>query len=163
MKLAALAIVALAFIPPARGPDVVQVRVGHDAATGFVAGDGRVVTVAHVLGRDLTVDGRPARVVRRDDRLDLAVLAADVSGPRLRLGGDDPRVVRRADASIDGSAWKRPVLELRGDVQPGDSGAPVLTSDGRLLGVVFAQSRSRPGRAWATDASARSVVEFLGP
>jgi S1-C subfamily serine protease len=158
----ALAIAALAFIAPARAPHVVSVRVGDDVATGFVAGAGRVVTVAHVLGYDVRVDGRPARVVRRDDRLDLAVLATDVSGPPVRLGRRDPRVVRRADASVDGSGWKRPVLELRSEVEPGDSGAPVVTSDGRVVGVVFARSRSRPGRAWAVDASDPAVVDFLG-
>jgi S1-C subfamily serine protease len=158
--LAAPLVLALA-VSPAHAPEVVTVRVGHDAATGFVVGDGRVVTVAHVLGRDLTVDGRPARVLRRDDRLDLALLAADVSGPRVRLGGDDPRVVRRADASVDGSGWKRPVLELRSEVEPGDSGAPVLTSSGRLVGVVFAKSRARPGRAWAIDASDPRVSSFF--
>ena len=49
--------------------------VGHDHATGFVAGDGRVVTVAHVLGGDeVLVDGRRATIVRVDHRLDLALL-----------------------------------------------------------------------------------------
>jgi hypothetical protein len=119
------------------------------------------VTVAHVLGHDLRVDGRPARVLRRDDRLDLAVLAADVTGPRVRLGGDDPRVVRRADASLDESAWRRPVLELRTEVEPGDSGAPVVTPSGRVAGVVFARSRSRAAHAWAIDASDAAVVDFL--
>jgi S1-C subfamily serine protease len=99
-------------------------------------------------------------VVRRDDRLDLAVLAADVSGPPVRFGGDDPRVVRRADASMDGSGWKRPVLELRSEVAPGDSGAPVVAPSGRVVGVVFAKSRSRPGRAWAIDASDPSVGDL---
>jgi S1-C subfamily serine protease len=161
MKLLAVGIVALAFLAPARGPDIVQVRVGDDVATGFVVGDGRVVTVAHVVGRDLTVDGRPARLLRRDDRLDLALLAADVSGPEVELGGDDPRIARRADASVDGSGWKRPVIELRSQVELGDSGAPVLTSSGRVVGVVFARSRSREGRAWAVDASDPAVVDFL--
>jgi S1-C subfamily serine protease len=156
----AAALVAVVFISPARAPQVVEVRVGDDIATGFVVGDGRVLTVAHVVGRDVTVDGRPARVVRRDDRLDLAVLAADVSGPSVRFGGDDPRVVRRADASMDGSGWKRPVLELRSEVEPGDSGAPVVTPSGRVVGVVFAESRSRPGRAWAIDASDPSVADL---
>jgi S1-C subfamily serine protease len=161
MKLLAVPLVALAFITPSQAPQIVSVRVGDDVATGFVVGDGRVVTVAHVLGYDVRVDGRPARVLRRDDRLDLAVLAADVSGTPVRFGGGDPRVVRRADASVDGSGWKRPVLELRSEVKRGNSGAPVLTSDGRVVGIVFARSRVRAGRAWAVDASDPSVVEFL--
>jgi hypothetical protein len=53
------------------------------------------------------------------------------------------------------------VLELRGDVEPGDSGAPVLTSSGEVVGVVFAESRSRPGRAWAVDASDPRALRFF--
>jgi S1-C subfamily serine protease len=149
---------------PASAPQVVDVRVGEDAATGFVVGDGRVVTVAHVLGHDVRVDGRPARVVRRDDRLDLAVLAVPgVRGEAPRIaGGDDPRVLRRADARVDGSGWKRPVLEMRIEVRHGDSGAPVVSPAGRLVGVVFARSRTRAGVAWAIDASDPAVVTFVG-
>ena len=40
MKLLAVGILALAFLAPARGPDIVQVRVGDDVASGFVVGDG---------------------------------------------------------------------------------------------------------------------------
>jgi S1-C subfamily serine protease len=149
-------------IAPARGPQIVQVRVGEDAATGFVVGDGRVVTVAHVLnGREVVVDGRPATVLRRDERLDLAALSVPgIEGGGVEIARDDQRVVRRADASLDGSGWRRPVLELRTDVEPGDSGAPVLTSSGQVVGVVFARSE-RPGRAWAIDASDPAVVEFV--
>jgi S1-C subfamily serine protease len=159
--LLAAAILVSLFVPPARGPQVVHVRVGDDAATGFVVGDSRVVTVAHVLGHDVTVDGQRARVVRRDDRLDLALLSVPgVRGDGVTIAPDDPRIVRRADASLDGSGWRRPVLELRTEVEAGDSGAPVLTSSGRVVGVVFARSE-RPGHAWAIDASDPAVVEFF--
>jgi S1-C subfamily serine protease len=160
--LAAAAIAGVALlVAPASGPRLVGVRVGADAATGFVVADGRVVTVAHVLGGEVTVDGRPASVVRRDDRLDLAVLA--VPGVR----GEAPRIAaahdaRRADARVDGSGWRRPVLELRIEVEDGDSGAPVLSPTGRLVGVIFARSRSRDGVAWAIDASDPAVVDFVG-
>jgi S1-C subfamily serine protease len=119
---------------------------------GFVAADGRVVTVAHVLGPgEVRVDGRPATVVRRDERLDVAVLAAPVDGPRARFGGTSSVVVRRAEARIDGASGRRPVLELRTEVEDGDSGTPVLSADGRVVGVIFARSETRPGRAWAVD------------
>jgi hypothetical protein len=50
-----------------------------------------------------------------------------------------PTTVRRTiSAHLDGAT--RPALELTGAVQPGDSGSPVLDRDGRVLGVVFAQS-----------------------
>lgn len=141
---------------PAVAPRVVRVTTGGaDTARGFVAGPGRVVTVAHVLDGtgDVLVDGRRAEVVRRDERLDLAVLSVPgVDGPRVRVGGGTPEgLIRRANARIDGSAWRRPVLELRIEVEDGDSGTPVLTSSGRVAGVIFARSTTRPGTAWAVD------------
>ena len=138
------------------------VQVGRaETAKGFVSGPGRVVTVAHVLGPgDVRVDGRPATVVRRDDRLDLAVLSVPgVDGPRVRLGGTSPAVVRSADARIDGSAWRRPVLELRAEVSDGDSGTPVLSPSGRVAGVIFARSQTRPGVAWAVALPGRGALE----
>jgi hypothetical protein len=58
-------------------PDVVPLRVasGNEIATGFAVGGDRIVTVAHVLGGALTVDGTRARVVRVDRPSDLALLA----------------------------------------------------------------------------------------
>ena len=156
------ALVALPALAPAAGPEVVDVTVGRaDAARGFVAGPGRVVTVAHVLDApgDVLVDGRRATVVRRDERLDLAVLAAPVDGPVARFGGTSRDVVRRANARVDGSAWRRPVLELRTEVEVGDSGTPVLSADGRVVGVVFARSNERSGRAWAVALAGRSSLE----
>jgi S1-C subfamily serine protease len=173
MRLAALA--AAALLAPAvagpvpRGPDVVTVRVVQptgppDLATGFVAGDGRVVTVAHVLGRTtgtITVAGRPATVVRIDRRSDLALLRVPgIRGQAPRLGGgDDTRVldhpapvVRRVTARVDGGA-PRPALVLRAEVQAGQSGAPVVTAGGRVAGVVFARSSARANTAYAVDAS----------
>jgi S1-C subfamily serine protease len=164
--------------PPRARVEVVAVSVARatgppDAATGFIAGDGRVVTVAHVLqgAGAVTVRGedgvaRRAAVLRSDRRLDLAVLA--VSGvrgeaPAVAAGAGEARVVtpagvRRARvvrpivARLDGVA--RPGLELRAHVAVGDSGAPVVTSDGGLAGVVFARSRGRAGTAYAVDAAA---------
>jgi Trypsin-like peptidase domain len=198
---AALLAPAVAASPP-RAPEAVVVRVGNEVATGFVAGDGRVVTVAHVLergakmtvrgrratpivagpstaivgGRRATpivagpptaiVGGRRAVVVRADRRLDLAVLAVPgVEGERPRIGHarrtvlalpDGTRAaptVRRIRARLDGGP-RRPALELRADVAAGDSGAPVVTPDGRLAGVVFARSRGRTRTAYAVDATA---------
>jgi hypothetical protein len=147
---------------PAVAPRVVHVTVGRaDTARGFVAGPGRVVTVAHVLDghRDVLVDGRRATVLRRDDRMDLAVLAAPVDGPRVRFGGRPDGLVRRASARVDGSSWRRPVLELRIEVEDGDSGTPVLTSSGRVAGVIFARSTRRPGTAWAVSLPSRGALE----
>ena len=166
MKLAALAAAALlaptVVVAPPRGPELVTVRVAHDRATGFVAGDGRVMTVAHVLGdAPVTVDGRPATVVRLDRDHDLALLRGPgVRGEPARLGGRGDTsvlgrpapIVRRIRASVDGGT-RRPALEVRAEVAVGDSGAPLVTPTGRVAGVVFARSRTRPGIAYAVDHS----------
>jgi S1-C subfamily serine protease len=181
MRVAALgltAAAALALTPsvataPPAPVGVVPIVVSHptgppDRAHGFVAGNGLVVTVAHVLGGRVTVGGRRASVARVDRRLDLAVLRVPgVRGERPRLAenadantvlGRPAPVVRRIAARVDGGP-ARPALELRADVSPGDSGAPLVTSTGRVAGVVFARSSSRPSTAYAVDASA--VAQML--
>lgn len=162
---AALLLAPTVLLAPPRGPELVTVRVGHEQATGFVAGDGRVMTVAHVLGsapvsvhgRLVSVDGRPASVLRVDQRLDLAWLRVPgVRGDAARLGGGGEvrvrgrpaPIVRRIRASVDGGP-RRPAFEIRAAVASGDSGAPLVTPTGRVAGVVFARSRTRPGIAYA--------------
>ena len=177
MKRAALPVVlvlALVAAGMARGraePEVVRILVERpsgtpERATGFVR-DGRVVTVAHVLaGGAVTVSGRSARVARVDRGADLAALEARIVGKR--VGGAGVRVLRvsgsvaasvrrRITAHLDGAA--RPALEIRARIGPGDSGAPVVDGRGRLLGVVFARSRTRDDIAYAVDADAvRSLL-----
>jgi S1-C subfamily serine protease len=118
------------------------------------------------------------RVLRTDRRLDLAVL--DVPGLRapvfgmghldqgawgwvLVLRGDQrpllhAQFLRRIKANVrdapGASAQARPALELRTEVEQGDSGAPVLDLNGRVLGMLFAQAADRNDRAYALDASA---------
>jgi hypothetical protein len=170
MKLAAV-VAALLLAPcvvasPPRAPEPVTVAVGHDRAMGFVAGDGLVVTVAHVLGPQITADGRPATVASVDRGNDLALLrVAGVQGEAARFGGGEATsllgrpapVVRRIRASVDGGP-RRPALELRAEVAAGDSGAPVITRGGRVAGVVFARSRTRGDVAYAVDGGAVAAI-----
>jgi hypothetical protein len=163
---------------PAGGPAVVAVEgEGAQAATGFVVDGDRVVTVAHAVdGGQVRVRGsdgvaRAAGVVRRDDALDLAVLAVSgVSRARSFVAGGTRVLVRRAGAPLavpavlrrridarvrrgDGRlVGRRPALELTADIRAGDSGAP-LVQDGRVMGIVFARSRERPAVAYAVDAA----------
>jgi S1-C subfamily serine protease len=164
------------------GPGVVDVLVARpggvpEHATGFVAGDGRVVTVAHVLddGGAVSVgDGGTARVLRVDRAADLALLATDAAGAAqagrgvrvVTAGGAEPvevrrRIVARVRDSAGSQVYSRRALELAGDIAAGDSGAPVVDEDGELLGVVFARSRRHDGTAYAVDASA--VDRLLAP
>jgi S1-C subfamily serine protease len=173
----------------AADPGILQVSVPGDGrvpdvATGVIVGDGRVLTVAHVLGRgrSATVLGRPAAVVRIDRSADLALLSvpgsraaplrfSDGSGaiavrvlrdgrPRMLRGTVRRRVVARVRDAPTDRPQVRPAIELGVGVAPGDSGAPVLDRDGRLLGLVFAQAADRNDTAWAVDAAA--VRQLLG-
>jgi S1-C subfamily serine protease len=171
-RLAALALVAAGCGATAHRapPAVLAVRVptgplSAERATALPLGSGRAMTVAHVLraGRPVFVAGRRARVVSVDPRLDLAVLAvpglrapapaaaAAHAGERVTiraLRGALPATVRRViTAHVDGRV--RPALELAAGVAPGDSGAPVVDSAGRITGVIFAAA-SAGGLAYAT-------------
>jgi S1-C subfamily serine protease len=148
---------------------------GSERATGFAVAPGRVVTVAHAVP-----DG--AAVLSLDRRTDLALIAVPgVAGSGVETaavkGGDSVRVlllrggrvdarsavVRRAieaHLTAPGSpAVSRPALELDVRLRAGDSGAPVLTDNGELAGVLFARSRNRAQTAYAVDAKA--VDELL--
>ena len=64
--------------------------------------------------------------------------------------------IRTSDIYRDGEHL-RPGLELRADVEAGDSGGGLVGADGELLGLVWATSRERDGRAWAMP------IEALDP
>jgi S1-C subfamily serine protease len=171
----AVAVAAGAWAAAPRGhdaaPQLHAVLAGGEHATGFAAGGDRVVTVAHVLaaGRPVTVDGRRARVLRVDRAADLAVLALPgLRAGSVRTGAGEPgavrllgrpaRVRRAITATVGGGASaerpaRRPALELAAAPAPGDSGAPLLAGDGRVVGVLFAASRDRAGTAYAVDGS----------
>jgi S1-C subfamily serine protease len=145
-----------------------------EVATGVVVADGLVLTAAHGLrgAREVRVDDRPARVVRLDRRTDAAIVAvpgldgAVVVAPAAGRGavsvglrgGAQPAEVRRVitadvDEPADSTAYRREALELDAAIAPGDSGAPVLDRDGRLVGMVFATSRGTDRTAYAVAAS----------
>ncbi len=178
-----LALVAAGCGTAVPAPRPLRVSVSHgygpaEIATGVAAGAGRVLTVAHVLagGGRVTVAGHPARVLRTDRRLDLAVLAVPgVRGPALRSAGWDGRValrvlrdgrpralpavvrrrvVARVRPAPGAPPQTRPGLELGARIAPGDSGAVVVDAGGRVVGVVFARSSDRPDTAWAVDGAA---------
>ncbi len=126
--------------------------------------------------------GYEASVVAFDPDADLAVL--DVDGfdtPALTVGdvrlGDGTlirwsvdegvtsrqvEITQRLAITIDdiyGSApAKRSGFEFSGEVVGGDSGGPIISSDGDVLGIVYARSRSRPDTAFATDGDQITAV-----
>ena len=125
----------------------------------------------------LRPDGRtlPAAVTAFDPVRDLAVLSVPGLGqPSLGLGsavvgetdavfghpfGQVPvevspaRVLRRVTADI-GDIYDRPgtprqILVLNSRIDPGDSGAPLVNSAGKVVGVAFAVSNLRQATAFA--------------
>ena len=58
----------------------------------------------------------------------------------------------------------RQIIEIRAIVEPGDSGGPLLLSDGTVGGLVFAESRTDPsvGYALAPTAVATAIAPALG-
>jgi hypothetical protein len=133
--------------------------------------------------RDRRAAPRRARILRVDRGADLALLAVPgLGGPVARTSttGDEggvrvvllrdgrflsraARVRRAIDARVSAPGpvrpVRRPALELEARLRAGDSGAPVLTEDDEVAGVLFARSRNRPDTAYAVDASV--LVEFL--
>ncbi len=147
--------------------------------TGTVVGDDLVLTAAHPVAGETTItvttsDGRTlgAEIAAIDTVNDGAVLrVADLAGLAIEpldltiesepgaatvliVEGERPvELVRRVDIAtsdiyLEGE-HHRQGLELRGLIEPGDSGAAVLDSDGRIVGVAFASSRQTADRGWA--------------
>jgi S1-C subfamily serine protease len=118
----------------------------------------------------------PARVVLFDPKRDVAVLAVDgLRAKALPLAPGD--LTKSADAVVagfpgnrdfkagaarvrnvisavgediyGGPGVTREVYSLYADVEPGNSGGPLLSKDGRLAGVVFARSLDDPHTGYA--------------
>jgi S1-C subfamily serine protease len=167
-------VLTVAVTPPS-GPAAV--------GSGFTAGPGRVVTVAHLVENGARIEvrgpGRPpqrARLLRRSERTDLALLAVPgLRAPPLRTAnaGDDVRLLLLRDeqavtrparvrrdimahvrAAPGARPHSRPALELGARITAGDSGAPVVGAGGEVTGVLFARSRMHAGTAYAVEASA---------
>jgi S1-C subfamily serine protease len=165
--------------------------------SGWIAGDGLVVTNAHVVAGEedthVLVRGQgpgvPAEAVAFDPRNDVAVLrAAGLGAPALRFAAstasgtgaailgfplDGPFRVRSArlgatrrvvtsDAYGQGPV-RRTIVALRGVVQSGNSGGPVVNGAGRVVATVFAATTSGPrGGFGVPNATVRRALRSAG-
>ena len=138
------------------------VRAGRSQGTAFVieANESRslLITNFHVVASAWTSGRRAVVLVRGDQRQggrilrvdtskDLAVIAVDRPIPALAAGTHPPSVGDRvivigepfglegtvADGIVSGT--RRGFLQFSAPISPGDSGAPVLDEQGRVVGV----------------------------
>ena len=144
---------------------VVVIRSGGSKGTGFVVSeDGLIVTNRHVVDGGAPnvhfADGRVYRgtVLSIDDDVDLAVLDIEADGlPALTLadaydGAEDVPVYIIGNPLFfngianEGVTWgllterDPPLMAIDAPVYKGNSGSPVLTKEGQVIGVVFATS-----------------------
>lgn len=149
-------------------------------ATAVAIGNGLALTVAHSFDDAQSVtltpaDGpeRAAQLVYIDRERDIALLAFAGDTPatlEIRSDDDAPadearivvqrdgvtveqpvQLLRRIAVTLDGDG-RRDGIELGGAIDPGDSGAPVIDDEGRIIGLVFASSRGTD-TGWAIAGS----------
>jgi len=148
---------------PALGSGAVLARERVVTSAHTVAG------AAEILVTDSRGVRRPAVLVGFDPRSDLAVLSVpglvadplpvgNASGgesgwvlawsPDEKLEANPMTVTKRLLVTIEDiyveNIVERRAIELAADVSDGDSGAAVVTTNGDVVGIVYATSRSRP-------------------
>ena len=143
---------------------------GFVVAPGVVVTNAHVVAGVHDLTVIDAGNPHSATVVHFDPNEDLAVLkvsalrapvlatdtgTVDPGAAGAVLGYPEGGPLREADAvvldettavgqNIYGQGTvRRAIYEVAADVQPGNSGGPLITADGRVAGIVFAKSVSQ--------------------
>ena len=182
----------IAGLAESAGASVVGIGQRWGAGSGIVLGEGRVLTNAHNVRHDeVTVtfaDGRTAqgRVAGRDIDGDLAVVEVETGqAPALSWATDTPAIgtpvfalanpggrglrvtfgfVSGVDRSFRGPRGRRITgsVEHTAPLLPGSSGGPVVTADGRLIGI----NTNRLGEGFylaiPADEALRGRVDALG-
>lgn len=163
--------------------------ISREVATGFIVQPGVVITVAHAL-RDtklITVDGRPAKVLALDERMDAALLRIDESPERFAEFAEpvlstDVSVLRwqrnrtqRLAAMVTtvapieytdlrlNTTWLRQGFLINQESRAGDSGAPVVDDTGRVVGMLFASRLDGQVQGFALAASEMQTLLAAPP
>lgn len=79
------------------------------------------------------------------------------SGARVRgvMKFDSPNIYQQGK-------YPREVISFRGEVKPGNSGGPLLTASGEVLGIIFAASSSAPNTGYALSTDQITVAAGKG-
>lgn len=113
-----------------------------------------------LLALDGTAD--PLELAEAEEAAEVSIATgASDDGPTLKPGS----VLDLVSATLDGQGRRR-AIKLSADVEPGDSGAPVIDDDGRMVGMVFATAKGDEiGWAVAADeiAEALALVDVERP
>ena len=185
----AVALAACASDPPADATTVEIAATPCDRpnarlGVGTIVGERLVLTAAHVVEddlRDLAVDGRPARVIGLDARIDAALLAADTpsgaTAPSMATETETAESVRiltptdvidttvarvvtlTVDDATDRTVHRRQALVLDGAAADGTSGAPVVDDDDHIVGMVTIAHRGRDVTYATRSAELRTLIE----
>lgn len=159
--------------------------------TGVIwSADGKVVTTASLISDDDQVavalsDGAKlkAKVLGVDDEYNLALLKVDRSGlPAIRLGNSD--LTRPGSwVTVIGNSYglassvnlglmngireKDSLMQLSAGVAPGNSGGPVLNSNGEMIGMVYGRMSQPldlgPLRVFGEGEKSRQIAIFSRP
>lgn len=134
------------------------------SGSGFmVSAAGHVMTNAHVVDgcTDYFVDGNPAVLIATSDKFDLALLLSASSADKqiavfsassAKLNSDVTavgfpyagllgglNVTRGSVSSLKGLGGSETTMQISSPVQSGNSGGPLLSSEGEVVGVVVSK------------------------
>lgn len=162
---------------------------GFVVAPGMVATNAHVVAGSASVSVETASGSLPAEVVEYDSSVDLAVLKVEgLDAAPLTFAtqpaktGDDAAAVGypldgpftvspirvRAQTALRGpdiysqATVTREVYTLRGSVRPGNSGGPLLSPDGTVLGVIFGAAIDNPDVGFALTARQAEPVIAAG-
>lgn len=160
----------------------ISVGSGYVAASNYVVTNAHVV--AGVRGPVILNQGKRylAEVIWFNPRLDLAVLRTQsrLPGPPLPLAGADaprgtsvavlgypgggplrvrPGIILRSQLAVGRDIYgrglaSRDIYAMQANIEPGNSGGPVVTADGKVAGVVFGEAVTQNGIGYALTATA---------
>lgn len=150
---------------------VVVVSTGESKGTGFaISQDGYIVTNEHVIDHALSLtvtfpdDGiYEAEVVLSDPSVDLAVLKIQAKQlPHLQLANTftlqekehvyfvgNPLYftgIANEGTLLDFTVlndWEKPVMMMQAPVYKGNSGSPVISEEGKVVGIIFATMKDK--------------------